>query len=130
MSAGELIVDASSWIDFFHGVDLPPLEAALERGVVVLPPIVVSELVSGARTPRDLALLTDLLTDLPVHETPLEHWIRVGELRRFLRDRGLAVSTPDAHVAQCALDRGAWLLAGDGAFPSMAEFVPLQLIRR
>lgn len=130
MSAIELVVDASSWIDFFHGLDLPPLEAALERGGVVLSPVVVSELVSGARTPRDLALLTELLIDLPVHETPLEHWIRVGELRKFLRDRGLSVSTPDAHVAQCALDRGAWLLSGDGAFPSIATFVPLQLIRR
>lgn len=130
MSASELVVDASSWIDFFHGLDLPPLEAALEQGTVVLSPVVVSELVSGARTPRDLALLTELLIDLPVHETPLEHWIRVGELRKFLRDRGLSVSTPDAHVAQCALDRGAWLLARDGAFPSIATFVPLQLIRR
>ena len=130
MSASELIVDASSWIDFFHGLDLPPLEAALERGTVVLPPVVVSELVSGARTPRDLALLTELLIDLPVHPTPLEHWIRVGELRKFLRDRRLSVSTPDAHVAQCALDRGAWLLSGDRVFPSIATFVPLQLIRR
>ena len=130
MGANELIVDASAWIDFFHGIDLPTLEAALERGGVVLPPIVVSELVSGARTPRDLALLTDLLIDLPVHETPVEHWIRVGELRKFLRGRGLSVSTPDAHVAQCALERGAWLLSGDGAFPAMAQFVPLRLIRK
>lgn len=130
MSASELIVDASSWIDFFHGLDLPPLEAALEQGRVILSPVVVSELVSGARTPRDLALLTELLIDLPVHHTPLEHWIRVGELRKFLRDRGLSVSTPDAHVAQCALDRGAWLLSGDRVFPSIAQFVPLQLIRR
>jgi len=130
VSASELIVDASSWIDFFHGLELPALEAALERGSVVLPPIVVSELVSGARTPRDLALITDLLIDLPIHQTPLEHWIRVGELRRFLRGRGLSVSTPDAHVAQCALDRGAWLLAGDGVFPSIAELVPLQFLAR
>ncbi|HEX3528993.1 MAG TPA: PIN domain-containing protein [Thermoanaerobaculia bacterium] len=130
MSASELIVDSSSWIDFFHGVELPGLEAALERERVVLPPIVVSELVSGARAPRDLALITDLLVDLPVHQTPLEHWIRVGELRRFLQGRGLTVSTPDAHVAQCALDRGAWLLSGDGVFPLIAELVPLQFLAR
>jgi predicted nucleic acid-binding protein len=130
VSAGELIVDASSWIDFFHGLELPVLDEALELGRIVLPPIVVSELVSGARTPRDLALITDLLIDLPVHPTPLEHWIRVGELRRFLQDRRLSVSTPDAHVAQCALDRGAWLLSGDGVFPSIAKLVPLQVLAR
>jgi predicted nucleic acid-binding protein len=130
VSAGALIVDSSSWIDFFHGIDLPVLEAALERGRVILPPIVVSELISGARAPRDLALVADLLTDLPVHETPLQHWIRVGELRRFCAERGLTVSTPDAHVAQCALDRGAWLLSGDDVFPKIAKLVPLQLLTR
>jgi predicted nucleic acid-binding protein len=130
VSAGELIVDSSSWIDFFRGIDLPLLESGLERGHVVLPPVVVSELVSGARNPRDLALIADLLTDLPVHETPLHHWVRVGELRRFCRDRGLTVSTPDAHVAQCALDRGAFLLSGDEVFPKLAELVPLQLLTR
>lgn len=130
MSVGELIVDSSSWIDFFRGTDLPALEAALERGQAILPPVVVSELVSGARTPRDLALIADLLTDLPVHETPLQHWIRVGELRRFSRERGLTVSTPDAHVAQCALDRGALLLSGDEVFQKLAGLVPLQLLTR
>src|SRR5205085_10796471 len=39
------------------------------------------------------------------HETPLEHWINVGNLRRALRQAGVSVTIPDAHVAQCALDR-------------------------
>jgi len=67
------------------------------------------------------------LQDFPLHETPLAHWIRVGELRRRLRHKGLAVSTPDAHVAQCALDRGALLLSGDAVFARIARLCPLRL---
>jgi len=53
-----------------------------------------------------------VIDELPVHDTPIDHWVRVGELRRTLLDRGLAVCTSDAHVAQCALDRDALLLSG------------------
>ena len=37
-------------------------------------------------------------------------------LRAALLRRGLTVSTPHAHVAQCAIDRGALLLTHDAVF--------------
>lgn len=122
-----VVADTSVWIDFFAGRAVPSLEDALAHGLVVLPPIVVAELVSGARTSRDRAALIDLVTTLPVHETPIEHWVRVGELRRRLRIRGIAVSTPDAHVAQCALDRETVLLSRDAVFARIAAVSPLRV---
>lgn len=127
MSVG-LVVDTSSWIDFFRGETIPLLEDALALGSVVLPPIVVTELVSGARKPSDRAALTDVLADLPLHETPREHWVRAGELRLRLLEKGHAISAPDAHVAQCALDRDAPLLTRDRAFATIARHAPLRLV--
>jgi tRNA(fMet)-specific endonuclease VapC len=123
-----LVVDTSVWIDFFGGRTIPLLEDALAIGTVVLPPVVVAELVSGARRPSDHDALVDLLADLEIHETPREHWVRVGELRRRLIEKGHAISTPDAHVAQCALDRDAPLLTADRAFARIARLVPLRLV--
>ena len=123
-----LVVDTSVWIDFFGGKTIPLLEDALAIGTVVLPPVVVAELVSGARRPSDHDALLDLMADLEVHETPREHWVRVGELRRHLIEKGLAISTPDAHVAQCALDRDAPLLTADRAFLRIPRHVPLRLV--
>lgn len=111
MSVG-LIVDTSAWIDFFAGRPVPLLEDALSLGTVVLP---------------DRAALVDLLEDLAIHETPREHWVRVGELRRRMIAAGHAVSTPDAHMAQCALDRDAPLLSRDRAFVRVARHAPLRL---
>jgi len=124
-----LIVDTSVWIDFFGGRTIPLLEDALALGTVVLPPIVVAELVSGARKKSDRMALVDLLEDLPIHETPRDHWIRVGELRRRLMEKGNPISTPDAHVAQCALDRDAPFLSRDRAFSTIARHMPLRLVR-
>jgi hypothetical protein len=124
-----LVVDTSSWIDFFRGETIPLLEDALALGSVVLPPVVVTELVSGARKPSDRAALKDLLADLPLHETPREHWVRAGELRLRLLEKGHSISAPDAHVAQCALDRDAPLLTRDRAFSTIARYSPLHLVR-
>lgn len=122
-----VVADTSVWIEFFAGRPAEDLEGALAQGVVVLPPIVVAELVSGARRARDQQAIAALLQEIPVHATPLAHWLRVGELRRRLLGHGLSVSVPDAHVAQCALDIGATLLSRDGIFTHIAGHVPLRL---
>ena len=121
-----VVVDTSVWIDFLAGLSTPSLEEALSNGLVVLPPLVVAELVSSARQ-RERAAIAYLLEKLPLHDTPLAHWIRVGELRQELRGKGLSVSTPDAHVAQCALDRDAVLLSLDAVFARIARLTPLRL---
>jgi hypothetical protein len=122
-----LVVDTSVWIDFFAGRPASALEEGLSQGTVALPPLVVAELVSGARQERQRAAIADLVRDLPVHETPLDHWIRVGDLRRRLAERGATVSTPDAHVAQCAIDRDAVLLTRDDVFNKIAKATSLRI---
>ena len=122
-----IVVDTSVWIDFFAGASIPALEEALAHGGVVLSPMVVAELISGARRARDRAAIADLTAQLTLHDTPLDHWVRVGELRRGLRTHGLTVSTPDAHVAQCALDRKAVLLSRDAIFPKIARHCGLRV---
>lgn len=122
-----VVVDTSVWIDFFAGRNSEFLEEALEHGAVVIPPVVVAELVSGATTPAQRTQIGELLQDAPVHETRLDHWLRVGDLRRTLARKGLTVTTPDAHVAQCALDREAVLLTRDAVFQAVARHTPLRL---
>jgi len=51
-------------------------------------------------------------------------------LRNSLAAKGLSVSTPDAHVAQCALDLGADLLSADAIFRLMSRHSKLSLIRQ
>ncbi len=123
----DVVVDTSTWIEFLAGRPAPDLEAALAAGAVVVPPIVVAELVSGARSTVDRRAVIDLLHDLPSAETSFDHWLRVGDLRRRLRDRGESISAPDAHVAQCALDRDALLLSRDAVFERIARLEPLRV---
>ncbi len=69
------------------------------------------------------------MTDLALSATPVIHWIAVGDLRAMLARRGLTVSTADAHVAQCALDRDALLLSHDAVFTRIANVTALRVTR-
>lgn len=122
-----LVIDTSSWISWLAGGGSPLVEAALEEGRVHLPPVVAAELLSGRLAAWERRALGSLLDDLPLVPTDRAHWYRVGRLRAALGQRGLTVSTPDAHVAQCALDLGAELLSEDGVFARLAGLVPLRL---
>lgn len=123
-----IIVDTSVWIDFLNGKDLPDLEDALKEGSAVLSPLVWAELLSGTLSAREERSLNDFLEELPLHATPASHWIEVGRLRRTLLKKGLSVSVPDAHIAQCSLEIDGSLFSFDGVFPKIAEKIPLRLV--
>jgi len=122
-----LVVDTSSWIAWLAGGGSPLVDEALEEGRLHLPVVVAAELLSGRLDDSERAELLDMLSDLPAVGTELDHWFRVGQLRAALRARGLPVSTPDAHVAQCAIDTGGVLLTEDRVFAKIAKAVPLKL---
>lgn len=123
-----IVADTSEWVEYLAGRPAALLDHALAAGLVVLPPVVVAELLSGVRLAADRAQLEDLLRDLVMADVAFDHWVRVGALRATLRAHGLSVSTPDAHVAQCALDQDAPLLTRDAVFSKIARLTPLRLV--
>jgi predicted nucleic acid-binding protein len=122
-----LVVDTSSWIAWLAGGGSPLIGEALDEGRVQLPVVVAAELLSGRLEDSERAELQDMLSDLAPLGVDLDHWFRVGQLRAKLRARGLSVSTPDAHVAQCALDVDGVLLTEDRVFTKIAGLAPLRL---
>ncbi|MDX2051280.1 MAG: PIN domain-containing protein [Polyangiaceae bacterium] len=124
-----VVVDTSIWVEYFRGTGAGALDSLLEDGRVLLVPVVAAELLSAPLSPRERAAIRRVLEDLPLHPTPLEHWCSVGELRAKCRRLGLSVSTPDAHVAQCAFDAQAELWSGDAIFSQMAQKIGLQVFK-
>ena len=123
-----LIVDTSSWISFFHGAHHPELELALKEARVILSPIVAAELASGAQSGVEEKQLKALMTELKLFEASLDHWLRVGTLRQKLAQKGLSISTPDAHIAQASLDLEGYLMTEDLVFTKISKLVPLKLL--
>ena len=123
----DVIVDSSVWIDFLGGERIPAIANAMTSSALVLSPLVIAELLSGQLTPSQKTIVGELLQDFFLHDTPLAHWIAVGDLRRMLAAHGINTSIPDAHVAQCAIDRDATLLTRDEIFTRIAKHTSLRL---
>jgi len=124
-----VVIDTSVWIDALAGEKIQSVVDALDDGSAIIPPLVIAELVTGAETMATRQAIGEFLQEAEVHKTPLGHWIDVGDLRRSLARKGVNVTLPDAHVAQCALDRDAFLLARDSIFAAIAKHAPLRLAR-
>ncbi|HEU4385802.1 MAG TPA: PIN domain-containing protein [Anaeromyxobacteraceae bacterium] len=122
-----LVIDTSSWISILAGGAPEAVQRALRAGRVVLPPVVAAELLSGKMPPRRRTELRQALRGLVPFPADLAHWFRVGDLRADLAARGVTVSVPDAHVAQCALDLDAQLMTEDRIFALVARHAPLRV---
>ena len=123
-----VVVDTSSWISYFAGQQQEALDLALQEGRVYLSPVVAAELMSGSLSRTRREQLADFLRDLPLCDAGLEHWLRVGTQRSRLARKGLTVSTPDVHVAQCAIDLGGYLLSEDRIFRRLVRHCRLRLL--
>jgi predicted nucleic acid-binding protein len=120
------ILDTSVLIGLIAGEPNEVLRKAMSDAAI--PPLVVAELVTGATTLQDRERIGILLQDIPVYEVDLGHWINVGLLRQHLRRHGLTVTLPDAHIAQCAIERDAALITRDAVFAKIADHTRLRVI--
>lgn len=122
-----VVADTSVLIEHVNGRAVPALDSAFEADLLILPPLVIAELVSGGRGSTETTAIANVLTNARMHETTLQHWLAVGDLRRDLARHGLKVTIPDAHVTQCAIDLDATLIARDKIFRLIANHIPLRL---
>jgi predicted nucleic acid-binding protein len=124
-----VIIDSSVWVAYFKGQHKQTVEEILYTQKSLLPPLVISEVLSGEKRLRWQRPLKEFLSMVPMVQTDREHWERVGELRCGIQKQGLAISTPDAHVAQCALDTGSVLFSFDKIFEKISPLCGLKLFK-
>ncbi|MBN8555864.1 MAG: PIN domain-containing protein [Deltaproteobacteria bacterium] len=123
-----LIVDTSSWISYFKNKkESSKIDSALSEGRVFVSPIVVSELLSGKMTDKNRKDLESFLSELPLTSMNFDHSVKVGKLRSDLIKKGFSVSTPDAHIAQSAMDMDAYLISEDKIFQKISKVIPLKV---
>ncbi len=123
-----VVVDTSVWVDFFRGMPVPALEEALKEARVYITPVVVAELISGIKSKKEEQALLDVLTNLPLTDNSLEHWIEVGKLRQRCLKKGIALSTPDAHIAQSSYATSGLLMTKDKIFSKIARIAGIKVI--
>lgn len=122
-----IAADTSAVLHFLHGFDSPARPAvrhALQAEQLVLPPVVVTELLSTPSPEPELDSLLRAATLLPVVEG---YWERAGLTRRTVLAHGLKARLADTLVAQTCIDADIPLIVGDTDFRHFFTLCGLRL---
>lgn len=122
-----IAADTSTWISFFEGdegEDVRALAKALEARQVVMPPPVLTELLSDPELSPSVA---QTLLELPM--VPLEDgfWYRAGKLRSKALARKRKARLGDALIAQCCINANIPLITRDADFKAFSRMLKLNL---
>lgn len=117
-----IAVDTSSLRRFLagdSGRDVDAVAEALEHRSMVLPPVVLTEILSDASALREA---TDVLSAIPLLDVTDGYWIRAGLLRGRVIAAGFKSKVADALVAQSCLDHDVALVTHDRDFRHYTRF--------
>jgi predicted nucleic acid-binding protein len=119
---GRVLVDTSAWIAFFRLEDQKTALAvrqAVADGTAVVPKIVLAELMQGAKSDKELAVISDLARSIPTARESEATWSAAGELAYRLKRKGLTIPLADCYIAVLARENGSRVLTLDSHFKNI-----------
>ena len=122
-----IAADTSSLVAYLSGEggdDIEKLEAILTSGDLVLPPVVVTEILSDPAAKEALDSEISQLETLPIRDG---YWIRAAHSRRALQENGLKARIADTLIAQSCIDHDVPLITRDRDFRHFSERCGLRL---
>lgn len=123
-----IAVDSSSLIAYFQGaqgVDVERLENVLTLKALVLPPPVLTELLSD---PEVSEPVLKLIAQTPTLQIQGDYWERAGHLRAKILAKGLKARLADTLIAQSCIDHDLPLITRDPDFRHFQRFGGLKLL--
>ncbi len=123
-----MLVDTSVWIDWLRDRDTPATripDALLDDGEAALAPVILQELLQGARDEAALRLLREQFEPLPMLMLTLATYAEAAALYARCRWQGITPRSPhDCLIARLALEHQLPLLHDDRDFRALARVAP------
>jgi hypothetical protein len=123
-----ITADTSTWVAFLEGAegeDTKLLDGALEDRLLLMVPVVLTELLSDPELPSGVV---ETLAEVPLIEIGPGYWQRAGRLRARVLAKCRKARLGDALIAQSCIEGGVPLLTRDRDFRAFAETAGLNLV--
>ena len=123
-----IALDTSSLIAYLEGgegTDVKAVQEALILCIGVLPPVVLTELLSSPTAGEDTKAL---IRQLPLLQVTTGYWERAATLRAAILTRGLRANLADTLICQSCLDHDLPLVTRDRDFRHFSEHGGLMLV--
>jgi len=129
----KVIIDTSVWIESFR----PRGDQSLHRLVkdlilgelVLLPGIIKTELLRGAKNKKEYNQLSQLLKGLSYLAVPEDFWERLSEFSFQLLRKGVVVPLTDTYIALLCIENQASILHRDKHYDMIAKKTKLKILQ-
>jgi predicted nucleic acid-binding protein len=127
----KVLVDTSLWIEFFrkhepyHGV----MERLIDNEQICLCGIILAELMQGAKSEKELAVLLNLPQVFSFIPETHQLWAEAGRLAFDLRRKGLTIGLSDCYIAVAAASARAQVATLDSHFTALNKPAGITLFR-
>ena len=121
-------IDSSTLISYLSGADRPDtrlVDQILDTGTAVLPPVVVTEVLSQPRLPGAVRAVISAMDVLSIRDG---FWERAGHTRALVIAKGRRARLADTLIAQACLDHDLPLITHDADFKRLAAVVGLRIL--
>ena len=122
-----IAADTSALVSFLKGETgqvTDKVAAALIAADLILPPVVVTEILTDRASAR---LLESIIPEIALLEIKEGFWTRAGHARRTVKQHGLKATIADTLIAQSCIDHDVALITRDGDFRHFARYCGLKL---
>ena len=126
MPAKLALVDTSAWIEYLKRTSHPitkEIESALLFNTAAICQLVLAELIQGAKSEKEIALIMDLVLVVKVLKESESTWQQAGFLANKLRKRGKTISLIDCYLAVLAKENKTIILTLDKHFSTIADLL-------
>jgi len=131
MNVEPILIDTSVWIAYFRDRNArlsAEVDEILSNAEVVVPKIVLAELIQGAKTDREVAVLEDFFGAFTIIDQTKETWIKAGKLSYALKRKGKTVNLTDCYIAVIANENSCRLMTLDEHFREIRKSLKLDLL--
>jgi len=130
MSAERVLVDTSVWIEYFRNPESEAaaiLDGILDDHEVFVPKIVLAELMQGAKSAAELAVIGNFLDAFHVIDQSSETWTKAGRLAYDLKKKGQTIHLLDCYLAVLAIENSCAIFTLNRHFKEIRDVAGIRL---
>ncbi len=131
MSDNRVLIDTSVWIAYFKNSQKQltvKVDDLLTHAHVYVPKVVIAELIQGAKTEREIAIIEEFVDAFTVIDQTADTWQKAGRLSFSMKKKGLTVHIIDCYIAVLAIEHDCSILTLDEHFKSIQKFLKIDLL--
>jgi predicted nucleic acid-binding protein len=131
VSDNRVLIDTSVWIAYFKSIDqrlTDRVDDVLGFSEVCVPRVVIAELVQGAKTEKEIAVIEEFVEAFSIIDQTDSTWLKAGKLSFSMKRKGITVHPVDCYIAVLASENNCKIFSLDEHFKEIKRFLRIELL--